>query len=217
MGFDPWGQVTGRSGTGSGYGTVVSNPRSGTTANNAKPNFDFYYGILAYQHADAFARRPVPGVPNVEGDFWSYAVAVDANIEYRAAQIDVFFRLVALGQGHAAAYADQTDEIKRLQAKYKAEYQAIAIWAWALTHPDIPATPQPAKQTPPTTAPNVPSKPVPQSPKYELGDDDALIDGLWAGIKDLPSGSLEALQSALKLAWGVVVDQVKCGLGVADR
>ncbi len=158
----------------------------------------------------------MPGVPNVEGDFWSYAVAVDANIEYRAAQIDVFFRLVALGQGHAAAYADQTDEIKRLQAKYKAEYQAIAIWAWALAHPDIPATPQPVKQTPPTTAPNVPWKPVPQSPKYELGPVSDLASGLWEGMKDLPGETLAALKSALSAIFGVAKDVGACGASVVD-
>jgi RHS repeat-associated protein len=119
---------------------------------------DFYYTVEAQQSLDVFNNIPRPGAPDVNGSEDAYRAAVDANRWYRMLQMDVWFRLVAVGKGDPSAYGSNQKDREQAIADNDKAYVFLAAVAWHQAHPAPVALPSPTPQapakSPPPTTPN---------------------------------------------------------------
>jgi RHS repeat-associated protein len=124
---------------------------------------DFYYTVAAQQSLDVFNNIPRPGAPDVNGSEDAYRAAVDANRLYRMLQMDVWFRLVAVGKGDPSAYGSNQKDREQAIADNDKAYVFLAAVAWAQAHPAPVALPigPPAPPVKSPTAPNASPASVP--------------------------------------------------------
>jgi RHS repeat-associated protein len=116
---------------------------------------DFFYTVEAQQSLDVFNNIPRPGAPDVNGSEDAYRAAVDANRLYRMLQMDVWFRLVAVGKGDPSAYGSNQKDREQAIADNDKAYVFLAAVAWHQAHPAPVALPSPTpKSSPPPTTPN---------------------------------------------------------------
>lgn len=102
---------------------------------------DFFYTVEAQRSLDVFNRIPRPGAPDVNGSEDAYRAAADANRWYRMLQLDVWFRLVAVGKGDPSAYGSNQKDREQAIADNDKAYVFLAAVAWAQAHP-APVVPE---------------------------------------------------------------------------
>jgi RHS repeat-associated protein len=111
---------------------------------------DFFYTVEAQKSRDAFDRIARPGAPDVNGSEDAYWAAVNANRMYKAMQLDVWFRLVAVGQGDPSAYGSNQKDREQAIADNDKAYVFLAAVAWAQAHPAPVVVPAPQNPPQPT-------------------------------------------------------------------